>query len=142
MLSTSPELIKSFETIPPIGNSDHNGMLSTISMHTHPAAPKVPRKIWRYNFADFERANEILSQVDATSVIEMVMLEHPGQTGKHCFWRRAYPLVHCPREGTYHCCPDLSFNLYKKRDMHLEIQDIFPEIQMCPQQSDIPPPKL
>ena len=69
MLSTSPELIKSFETIPPIGNSDHNGMLSTISMHTHPAAPQVPSKIWRYNFVDFEGANEILSQVDASSVI-------------------------------------------------------------------------
>jgi len=38
-------------------------------MRTHPAAPQVPRKIWRYNFADFEHAKEILSQVDASSVI-------------------------------------------------------------------------
>ena len=39
MLSTSPELVKSCETIPQIGNSDHNGMLSAISMCTHPATP-------------------------------------------------------------------------------------------------------
>ena len=32
-------------------------------------APQVPRKIWRFNFADFKHANEILSQVDASSVI-------------------------------------------------------------------------
>jgi len=69
MLSTSPELVESCETIPPISNSDHNGMLSAISMRTHPAAPQVPRKIWRYNFVDFEGANEILLQVDASSVI-------------------------------------------------------------------------
>jgi len=69
MLSTSPELNKSCETIPSIGYSDHNDMLSTISMHSHPAAPQVPTKIWRFSFADFKHANEIVSQVNASSVI-------------------------------------------------------------------------
>ena len=67
-------------------------------MCTHPAPPQVPRKIWRYNFADFK---QILSRVDVSSVIvdgdigasnwETLSLET---------MEKAYPLVHCPREGT------------------------------------------
>ena len=85
--------------------------------------PQVPTKIWRYNFVDFEHANEILSRVDASSVIVDGMLEHPGQTGKHCFWKQwriAYPLIHCSREGTSHGCPNLSFNLCEKGTCILE----------------------
>ena len=39
VLSSSPELTKSCETVPPIGTSDHNGILFSTSMQTCQAEP-------------------------------------------------------------------------------------------------------
>ena len=40
-----------------------------MSLLTYSAAPQAPRKIWRYNYTDFDRDKEILAQVSAASVI-------------------------------------------------------------------------
>ena len=72
MLASSPESVMSCETIPPLGTSDNNGILTDISLRTPLAAPQVSRnfKVWRYKYADFERAQEMLSQIDNNSVVE------------------------------------------------------------------------
>jgi len=148
MLSTSLELIKSCETILPIGNLDHNGILSAISLCTHPAALQVPRKIWRYNFVDFECANEIISQVDASSVIvdgdvgasnwETLLLE----TMEKCIPTSTGTL---PKRSMV---VQIYHSTYSKKDMHFRMSrtsniSLLPvEIQMRPQQSDITPPNL
>jgi len=102
MLSTSPELNKSCETIPSIGQSDHNDMLSTIFMRSHPAAPQVPTKIWRFNFAEFKHANEIVSQVNASSVI---VDGDVGASWSNLFLKRMEKCIH-------------TSTLPKRRDMH------------------------
>ena len=69
MLASSSESVMSCETVPPLGTSDHNGILTDISLRTPSAAPQVSRKVWRYKYADFERAQEMLSQIDYNSVV-------------------------------------------------------------------------
>ena len=69
VLSTSPELFETCETIPPIGTSDHYGIFAKLSLATTTPLPQAPRKIWRYNLADFDRANDLLSQVDPSTII-------------------------------------------------------------------------
>ncbi len=71
MLASSPESVMSCETVPPLGTSDNNGILTDISLRTPLAAPQVSRnfKVWRYKYVDFERAQEMLSQIDYNSVV-------------------------------------------------------------------------
>ena len=69
MLASSPESVMSCETVPPLGTSYHNGILTDVSLRTPLAAPQVSRKVWRYKYADFERAQEMLSQIDYNSVV-------------------------------------------------------------------------
>ena len=46
-----------------------SGVFCAVSLLTHSAAPQATSKIWRYNYADFDRAKETLAQVNAASVI-------------------------------------------------------------------------
>ena len=69
ILSTSPELFESCEIIPPIGTSDQHGIFAKLSLDTTTPIPQAPRKIWRYDFADFGHANDLLSQVDSNAII-------------------------------------------------------------------------
>ena len=41
MLTTSPELVKNCQVIPPIGTFDQNGIFSVVSLVTHTATPQV-----------------------------------------------------------------------------------------------------
>ena len=69
MLTTSPELVKNCQTIPPIGTSDHNGIISVVSLLTHTVAPQPSRKIWRYSHANFSLANELLSNINPSHIL-------------------------------------------------------------------------
>ena len=69
MLATAPESVMSCETVPPLGTSDHNAILSVVSLRIHSAAPQVSRRVWKYNYADFDHAQELLSQIDHDSVV-------------------------------------------------------------------------
>ena len=69
MLTTSPELVKNCQTIPPIGTSDHNGIISVVSLLTHTVASQPSRKIWRYNHANFSLANELLSNLNPSHIL-------------------------------------------------------------------------
>jgi hypothetical protein len=69
VFTTSPTSTKSCETIPPLGTSDHYGLLTTFSLYSSSPNSLVPRKIWRYKHADFELANDLLSQVESSTII-------------------------------------------------------------------------
>ena len=69
IFTTSPATTKSCETIPPIGTSDHYGILSKFSLQSGRPSPLAPRRIWRYKLADFELGNDMLSELDPTEII-------------------------------------------------------------------------
>ena len=53
----------------PLRTSDHYRLLATFSFYPGSPNPLVPRKIWRYKHADFELANNLLSQVEPSTVV-------------------------------------------------------------------------
>ena len=59
----------SCDIIPPLDASDHNGILATFRTRAAKRPPQYPRSIWRYDHADFELANELLSQVHMDSIL-------------------------------------------------------------------------
>lgn len=68
MLSSTPTLTTSCEVVPPLGSSDHNGILANIKARTAQRPPQQPRQIWRYQHGNFELANELLSQVNTSDI--------------------------------------------------------------------------
>ena len=69
VFTTSPTSTKSCETIPSIGSSDHHGILATFACNTGHPSPLVPRRIWRYKYADYELANDMLLELDPSDII-------------------------------------------------------------------------
>ena len=57
--------MKGCETLPPLANSDHLGIHLNLSVQLHKSTSKPQlRKIWRYNYADFDRAMELLDEIE------------------------------------------------------------------------------
>ena len=70
MLSSTPSLTRSCDIIPPLCSSDHNSILAYIVRTcATQRPPQHPRLIWQYDHADFNLANELLSQVDMDSIL-------------------------------------------------------------------------
>ena len=68
-MSVPDNLIKCI-TIPPLANSDHLGLLVSITAGSVRSQPKRKRrKIWRYSHADFDRACELIEATDWDSLI-------------------------------------------------------------------------
>ena len=62
--------MESCSTIPPLANSDHNG----IQLHVLLKCPKrkekiTPRKVWKYSLADYDAMAVLLSDVDWDQVL-------------------------------------------------------------------------
>ena len=64
--TSSPSLLHSCETILPLSNSDHLGLLLKQS---HQPQINKKRTMWRYNNADWEKANELLAATNWPSLI-------------------------------------------------------------------------
>jgi len=61
----------SAQVIPPLSNSDHNGIFLNLKCQsTRFNTPTKRRPIWKYKLANFEAANEILSNVDWNSLLD------------------------------------------------------------------------
>ena len=60
-----PSQLVNCSVIPPLGNSDHNGINVTLkwSRNTHPVKTSK-RTIWRYAHADFDKANQLIVRTD------------------------------------------------------------------------------
>ena len=71
VLSSSLDHVQDCNVIPPLDTSDHRGILSTIKWHIPvKAKPSNPRNIWKYALADFDKANELLSQMDMENILD------------------------------------------------------------------------
>ena len=63
--------VHSCETVPPLGNSDHNGILTNLSLirkHT-PIQPCKGCQVWRYDYADWNTACHLLQCFDWSSIM-------------------------------------------------------------------------
>ena len=63
--------VHSSETVPPLGNSDHNRILTNLSLirkHT-PIQPCKGRQVWRYDYADWNTACHLLQCFDWSSIM-------------------------------------------------------------------------
>ena len=58
-------LSASLVILPPVSSSDHNSVLSTVSLRSSAHFNRQPskRKIWLYHLADFDMANFLLSSI-------------------------------------------------------------------------------
>ena len=65
VLMSVPSQLVNCSVIPPLGNSDHNGIDLTLkwSCNTHPVKTSK-RTIWRYAHADFDKANQLIVRTD------------------------------------------------------------------------------
>ena len=72
MLSSVPDLVADCKIIPPLGSSDHNGLIYGVNLRIEKQPPQHPRKIWQYNHADFDLANDLLSQIDTSSMVSQL----------------------------------------------------------------------
>ena len=62
--------VKLCSTIPPLANADHLGLHLVVATSLRAKKPKpVTRKIWRYAFADFDQAMELLDAIEWTSTL-------------------------------------------------------------------------
>ena len=60
LLSSPSQLIKCC-TVSPFGNSDHNGIVTTVKWNPVTAPTHRRRTIWRYAHADWDKAREVIS---------------------------------------------------------------------------------
>ena len=56
--------------IPQLANSDHLGLMVTMKQDHSPSIPTPRRRVWRYKHADFEKANELLCDLDLENILE------------------------------------------------------------------------
>ena len=62
---SSPNDLLFCETVPPLSNSDHLGLHFKISIpKSKRNSTKCGRKVWRYAYADFNLANEMIADID------------------------------------------------------------------------------
>ena len=63
VLMSNPSSLQHCSVIPPLSNSDHNGV--ELSIKWKSGNPKLrPQTIWKYSLADFSRANDEIEHVD------------------------------------------------------------------------------
>ena len=66
---SEPSLLNTCETIPPLSNSDHRGILMELSQKPDKAEKTQGRLIWRYNYADWDKACEIIDEFNWESIL-------------------------------------------------------------------------
>ena len=69
-LVSSEAQVISCETVPPLANSDHDGILLQWKWRISTSVKTAPRPIWRYAQADFKQANQLLSECDWDKLLE------------------------------------------------------------------------
>ena len=62
-------LLDNCETIAPLSNSDHHGILINLSKKLVKADKSQGRLIWRYEYADWNKACELIDEYDWDSIL-------------------------------------------------------------------------
>ena len=80
--------LRQCEVIPPIGNSDHCGLIvdwKWKASYSHPRPRPSRRQIWRYAHADFDKANEMLSNTEWDLIIDSSDINQSLSNWEQCF---------------------------------------------------------
>ena len=80
-LVSNLEALESCSVIPPLDNSDHNGIMNL----RKPSRPTTKRSIWKYAQADFNKACELIDAYDWDSVLLGNSLDEACQAWKETF---------------------------------------------------------
>jgi len=73
-------------TIPQLANSDHYGITVYMSGKGKANHSKsVCRKVWQYRHADFDKANNLLMDIQPNDVLDYSDIEHSWHNWKHVF---------------------------------------------------------
>ena len=80
LLSSPPQLIKCC-TIQPLANSDHNGIVTTVKWNPVTAPTQHRRTIWRYAYADWDKAKELISHRNWDLLLTDDVNDSHGLTG-------------------------------------------------------------
>ena len=67
---SSPKDLVFCDTLPPLANSDHLGLSFAVAIAKPRLTPtRSMRRVWRYAFADFDLANDMLSAIDWSALL-------------------------------------------------------------------------
>ena len=102
-----------FEFIPQLANSDHFGLYVCIKhiSDTTQYTPTILHKIWRYKHADFNKANDLLMDVDLETIIDPNNIQSTWSNWKKIFLDimdeciPAYQHLFCPTEKIFRGLP-------------------------------------
>ena len=73
-LVSNHSLLQNCEVIPPIGNSDHNGILLQLKWKSNKQQVQPqPRPLWRYAHADFNKACDLIDNTNWDALIDINM---------------------------------------------------------------------
>lgn len=69
LLASHSELVQDCTTIPALSNSDHSGLLATLSLKTTFSTLKTCI-VWRYNYADWDTACNLIEATDWSATLD------------------------------------------------------------------------
>ena len=84
LYASSLHLIRDCSVVPPLSNSDHCGLLASLSLKS-PHIISKPRIVWRYSHADWLAACELLEAADWASILDPEDIEKSW-----CNWRDTF----------------------------------------------------
>ena len=67
---SNPSVLSACGVIPPLGSSDHNGIQLSLKWRSGNTVRTKPRNIWRYNQANYELANSIITDTDWEHILQ------------------------------------------------------------------------
>ena len=83
-LMSNPSSLEVCSVIPPLSNSDHNGVSLTIKWKTANRKSRH-RKIWKYLQADFQRACELIDATDWNTLLQSECIDQMWECWYKCF---------------------------------------------------------
>ena len=66
---SEPSLLNTCDTIPPLSNSDHRGILMELPQKSVKAEKSQSRLIWRYSYADWDKACKLINEFNWDSIL-------------------------------------------------------------------------
>ena len=72
-------------TIPQLSNSDHLGLLLSMKHCSGPSVSHPRRTVWRYKLADFERANDLICDLDVDELLNSSNIQQSWENLKAAF---------------------------------------------------------
>ena len=87
-LTSSPAQTVTCDSIPPLANSDHNGLDLNVSLKSNIQHARTNRRtVWRYAHADFSKANRLISEMDWDSL-------YCADIDQHCMqWQNMFSSI-------------------------------------------------